>query len=247
MGSKHSKNTLRQRTSVSKRPQKIIVYVEGRNTEKSYINLLKKSNLTLMPVVRPGGGIGSCLEFVDNCINAFNSEPKAERDKYTQKWLMFDYDGHFDFAQAIKKARANDFQVAFSSMCIEYWFLLHFDNHDGKPIPLVGSSHSQAQINMLNHHISLYNQALPPKQTKVNLYDSGSKNVEPDLFELMLAIDSVSHNRRVEDACQRSYNIHSLKRANGSEFAESVTAMHQFLETIGIVKRDSKGVYKYLG
>lgn len=41
--------------------------------------------------------------------------------------MIFDYDGHDDFWDAIKFARKNGFQVAFSSMCIEYWFVLHFE------------------------------------------------------------------------------------------------------------------------
>lgn len=241
MSSKHKKSTLRTRIVGFKNPQKIIVFVEGRNTELSYIDLLKKSNLSVVPVVKRGHGIGSCVEFVNDSNKAYNSLPSKTRNKYTQKWLMFDYDGHDDFSKAIKEARTLGFEIAFSSMCIEYWFLLHFQNHDGDSIPCKNNSHSYAQIEILNKHIKKYNSALDANKPRVKLYDSGSKNVEEDLFELMLAIDPVTRNRRIEDACTRSCNIHRGKCQNGAEFEESVTTMYQFLKTIGFVKQDRNG------
>ena len=95
---------------------------------------------------------------------------KEEKEKYSGKWMIFDYDGHDDFWDAIKFARKNGFQVAFSSMCIEYWFVLHFENHDGNPIPIKEGSHSKAQIEMINKYIGQYN-----KKNKLKANNGKSK------------------------------------------------------------------------
>lgn len=243
MNNKHSISKSLKREPGNRKPEQIIVFVEGRNTERTYINLLKIHNLKLIPIVKPGGGIGSCTEFVNNSQKAFDSLPKSQRGKYKQKWLMFDYDGHNDFKSAIADARKKGFNVAFSSMCIEYWFLLHFENHSGEPIPCENNSHSKAQIRKINHYIANYNKKLPSKAPKVDLYDEGNKCVKEDFFELMMAVNPITKCRRVEDACNRSFAIHQAKLINGMECQESVTTIYQFLETIGFVKKE-KGCYK---
>lgn len=241
MKNKHSNSTLKQRGNGQKTPGQIIVYVEGRNTEKSYIEQLKRSNLKLVPIVKKGSGIGSCEEFVDSCTKAYNTLPREQRGKFSQRWLMFDCDGHKDFSAAIKEARDAGFEVVFSNMCIEYWFLLHFENHSGEPIPCKHDSHSQAQIDLINNHIIKYNKS--HSKQKVNIYDNGNKEVNDDFFDLMMAVNPETQQRRVEDACNRSFDIHKRKKSEGAEFSESVTTMHQFLETIGFVKRTEDDKY----
>lgn len=45
---------------------------------------------------------------------------------YTDIWVVFDYDDNKDFNNAIKKAQANGYNVAWSNQCFEYWLYLHF-------------------------------------------------------------------------------------------------------------------------
>lgn len=222
-------------------PPKIIIYVEGRNTEPSYFNLLKRTNAMVYSIkIHPGKGIGSCVQFVEDAIGHYASLNREDRKKYKQKWLVFDYDGHEDFSQAIKKARENGFLVAFSSMCIEYWFLLHFIDHDGAPIPLKDKSHSKAQIDKLNAIIDRYNRNNPQNKT-IEQYDT-SKEVKEDFFDLMLSEDTVTHNRRVIDAYCRAQKIHMTKKANGAEFSESVTTLYELLKEIGVIVDDGESV-----
>ncbi len=105
-----------------------------------------------MPVTRRGHGISSCVAFVNESEQKWKAMPIEEKAKYDKRWLVFDDDGRADFAEGIKLARDKGFGVAFSSMCIEYWFLLHFQNQDGSPIPMIGDSHSKAQIQTINKH-----------------------------------------------------------------------------------------------
>ena len=158
---------------------------------------------------------------------------ETQRDKYRQKWLVYDYDGHEDFAASIKIARQYGFRVAFSNMCIEYWFLLHFYNLDGQPIAMKNDSYSQAQINLVNRAIELYNRNAP---VNVKPYDSESKTVEEDFFDLMMAFHPETHNQRLADAYNRAKAISETKKNQGAEFAESVTTMYELMKELGVVR-----------
>lgn len=151
--------------------------------------------------------------------------------------MLFDFDGHQDFWDAIKLARKNDFKVAFSNMCIEYWFVLHFEDHDGKPISMKKDSHSKAQIDMINKHISRYNRK---NNESIKLYDEDSKEIEDDFFDLLMAEDDVTHNRRIVDAYERAKAIHEDKLAQGAEYRESVTAVYKLMEELGTIQYDKQ-------
>lgn len=167
----------------------------------------------------------------------FCNLPKKKQSEYTERWLVFDCDGHDDFAKAVKRGRELGFGVAFSNMCIEYWFLLHFENHDGCPIPMYGNSHSQAQINAINNHINRYNNT---SKCKVPLYDINSKEVTDDFFDLMLAVDPITHKRRIINALERAKCIHEKRKIDGAEFDESVTSMYELLIRLGVFDFDEK-------
>lgn len=235
MARNHSHSNIQRKNQNTKKPQKILLYVEGRNTEPSYFELLKRSNCKVIPVTVPGQGIGACVDFVNTAKKNHDSLSKDKRGKYKQIWIVFDCDGHKDFSDGVKLARELGFRVAFSNMCIEYWFMLHFYDHDGSPLPLKGNSHSKAQIDEINKFIAQYNKC---KNANVKLYDSESKKVEEDFFDLMLAIDPITHNHRIVDACQRAMKIHLAKKRNGSEFSESATTMYELMEELGTVRKD---------
>ncbi len=237
MARNHKHSAIQRKNQNTKKAQKILLYVEGRNTEPSYFDLLKRSNCTQIPVTVRGHGIGACVDFVNETVGDYNSRPAKEKAKYKQKWLVFDCDGHEDFAEGIRVARDSGFRVAFSNMCIEYWFMLHFKNHDGSAIPLKGNSHSKAQIEEINKFIRRYNRNNIPN---VKLYDEESKKVEEDFFDLMLAIDATTHHHRIVDACQRANEIHQTRIRDGAEFSESVTTMYELLEELGTVQKDKK-------
>lgn len=229
----HLKAVTSRKNQGTRKVNKVILYCEGRNTEPSYFELFKKNNCKVVPVVVPGHGIGSCVEFVEEANKKYNCLSKVQRNKYSQKWLVYDCDGHEDFAVSIKIARKYGFRVAFSNMCIEYWFVLHFYDMDGQPIPMKGFSHSQAQIDLVNKAIELYNKKA---SVKVKLYDSESKAVEEDFFELMMAFHPETHNQRLVDAYNRAKAIHETKKVQGAEFTESVTMMYELIKELGVIK-----------
>lgn len=240
MDHKSRKNQFKRGNGYARTPRQHILYVEGRNTEKSYRDLLKRANCKIMPVTVKGHGISRCEDFVKESENAWKTMPKEEKQKYSKRWLVFDADGRADFAAGIRLARQKRFGVVFSNMCIEYWFLLHFQDHDGSPIPMVGNSHSKAQIDKINKHINAYN-----KKAKVPVkpYDEGSKTVGEDFFELMLADDPVTHQSRIVNAFERAEIIHRNKLVVGAEFTESVTTMYQLLLALGVIEKKKGGGY----
>lgn len=234
MAKDHSKSDIERSSKGKKISENIIIYVEGKNTEPDYLNLLK-SNCLVKPIVKKGGGIGNCMDFVEDVDKAYQSLKRSLKEKYKQKWMMFDYDGHADFKKAIKEARERGFKVAFSSMCIEYWFMLHFYKHDGSAIPMKGVSHSQAQIDQINNFITKYN-----KKTKKPLapYNVDSKNVKDDFMDLMLSVDPNTKHRRIENAFERAKKIHESKKKKGCEFDESVTTIYELLFELGVFSYD---------
>lgn len=237
MGRNHSKAVTSRRSSGTRKVNKVILFCEGRNTEPSYFELLKNSNCKVVPVVVRGHGIGSCRDFVEEAKKKYKCLSRAQRSKYSQKWLVYDCDGHEDFADSVKYARESGFRVAFSNMCIEYWFALHFYDLDGQPIPMKGDSHSQAQIDLINRAIELYNKKAP---VKVKPYDCEGKNVEEDFFDLLMSINPETHQPRPVDAYYRAKKIHEMKKAQGAEFMESVTTMYELMKELGVVIEKNK-------
>lgn len=242
MSRDHSRSQLGRRETGTRSISKAIIYVEGKNTEYSYCNLLKNSCCRLIPVVEKGHGIGSCVEFVNEAKKRFENLPKQDKAKYNQKWLMYDYDGHKDFAESVKLARQYGFHVVFSNMCVEYWFVLHFYDHDGSPIPIKGDSHSKAQIDMINNYIRQYNKRA---DSCIAEYNSNSKKVEEDFFELMLAVDPQTGERRIVNAYKRAEAIHIRKKSDGAEFGESVTTMYELLKSLGVIKKGKGGEWTF--
>lgn len=51
MARDHSKYSLDLKNKVSSKPSQFIIYVEGRNTEDSYLKHLKNSSCKIVPVV----------------------------------------------------------------------------------------------------------------------------------------------------------------------------------------------------
>lgn len=87
-----------------------------------------------------------------------------------------------------------------------------------------GSSHSKAQIDIINKHIVQYNRK---RVAHVNLYDENSKEINDDFFDVLMAEDGITHNRRIIDAFERAKAIHKSKLTNGAEYRESVTTIYE--------------------
>ena len=104
----------------------------------------------------------------------------------------------------------------------------------------MGRNHSKAVTSRrnpgtkkVNKAIELYNKKA---LVKVKPYDSQSKTVGEDFFDLMMAIHPETHHSRIEDAYYRAKTIHETKKAQGAEFKESVTTMYELMKELGVVR-----------
>lgn len=238
----HSHSHLGRGGTGTRNISRAIIYVEGKNTEYSYCNLLKDNCSLLIPIVERGHGISSCIDFVEEANKKYNNLSPKRRTKYSQKWLMYDCDGHQDFAESVKLARRYGFNVVFSNMCIEYWFVLHFNDHDGSRIPMKGDSHSKAQIDIINNYIRQYNKKA---ERPIAEYNNNSKKVEEDFFDLMLSFDPQNGERRIVNAFNRAEAIHLKKKGDGAEFQESVTTMYELLKSLGVIRKGKGGAWTF--
>lgn len=211
---------------------KIIIYCEGRRTEPEYINLFKQQRrCTLEPIANKGTGISKCMDFVEESDKKYNMIPNSKKKDIVGKWLMFDCDGREDVIEAIKVAKEKGFKIAFSNMCIEYWFVLHVIKHDGSAIPMKGESHSKAQIEMINRGIDSYNKTA---DIKIEHYDPKSKGITEEFFEYLLSADRTTKRRRIDMAFEQAMRMHKEKKVNGCEYAESVTTIYELLLELGV-------------
>lgn len=53
---------------------------------------------------------------------------KKERNEYNDVWLFFDHDNKPQLKEAFEIIDKQGFHCAYSAMCIEHWFILHFEN-----------------------------------------------------------------------------------------------------------------------
>ncbi len=232
--------------STSKRKW-VVVFCEGENTESTYIHLLEKEKLIDWKKfdlkLFQKKGFYKSQEFIEFCTNTFNSEFKKEDTPLIDSiWMVFDDDEHD--VQAIFNLKPKDFCnakgfkgkvfCAFSSMCIEYWILLHFKEHNGDPIfSCLDKDHSCRTIDLINKEIKAYNKK---RNANLRVYEKTKKWVE-DIFEFFMSPNEENNNKtpRIVEAFQRAKKIHEAK-PNGKQYTESVTTLYRLLEYLGVIK-----------
>lgn len=124
--------TSRERLVDAEEPlQRFLIVCEGAKTEPNYFNGFRVPQLVVDAV---GTGYNT-LSLVKEAIS-LKGEKEAEahqqgKPPYDQIWCVFDRDSFDadDFNNAIRKAEAVGFQVAYTNEAFELWYLLHFDDH----------------------------------------------------------------------------------------------------------------------
>ncbi len=100
--------------------QRILIVCEGEETEKSYFEKFHVPGLKVKVL-----GIGQGNESLVDWAIAY-----PQRAEYDQVWCVFDKDdcSLAQFERAVRKARINTMQMAFSNQSFELWFILHFED-----------------------------------------------------------------------------------------------------------------------
>ena len=111
--------------------QRFLIVCEGEKTEPNYFKGFRVPQL----VVDAVGTGHNTLSLVEEAIRLKGEKeaeaPAAGRSPYDQIWCVFDRNSFAadDFNNAIRKAEAAGFHVAYTNEAFELWYLLHFDDH----------------------------------------------------------------------------------------------------------------------
>jgi len=120
---------------------RVLIVCEGEETEPNYFRRWQKQleNIRGAAKAKVVSGInvknfGDEIKIKGKGRNTISLVEKAidirnqESIDYEQAWCVFDYDSFREnYNPAIRKARAKDFEVAYSNEAFELWYWLHFD------------------------------------------------------------------------------------------------------------------------
>lgn len=152
------------------RPGTCLIITEGTETEVNYFENMKKiinnryRNREIQenyPIKVEGKGRSTSV-LVNEAIKRKN------RENFSKVWVVFDKDDNSDFDKAIKLAKENNIEVAWSNESFELWLLLHFQDLK------VGIKREQYLSNLNNHF----------KNNNINNGEY-NKNIE-NIFDIML-------------------------------------------------------------
>ena len=107
---------------------RILMVCEGGNTEPSYFSLFEVKNADIEIV---GTGYNT-ISLVQKAHDLVQAKAKDGID-FDQVWCVFDKDdfSNNDFNNAILMAKGYGYKIAYSNQAFEYWFYLHFFDHQG--------------------------------------------------------------------------------------------------------------------
>ena len=195
------------------RPQlpTILIVCDGQNTEPSYFNQFRLASARVIAV----GEGNNTTSTVQQAIQL------SKQQQYDQVWCVFDRDSFpaNNFNSAVARAEAHGLHVAYSNQAFEYWLLLHFENHDGHPMPRTD------YMARLNTHLEPFGLR----------YDgNGSKLIGPELFALLQAAEPVSGRTRRKMAIGRARKIDQEWNSQGTPPAEreSTTLLYKLVQVI---------------
>jgi len=225
----------------------ILLFREGSNSEPTYIKKLMpfKEDISIYKKVSlKNEGIGEkVMPYLVKCARTFSNVNSKDCDDIIGIWFAFDDDTRKDLPQALSALNSPKFSkanfdgkplyIAYSSMTIEYWVLLHFRDHNGTAIyQSSDTDHSTRIIDLINREIDKY--GLPH-------YDKSNDWVD-DNFWFFTAVNQVNPLKfstpkpRIVEAVVRAKRLHDQKIASGNEYAESMTTFYKLLEYLGVVK-----------
>jgi len=187
----------------------ILIVCEGKNTEPSYFHQFRLSSATIKPV---GEGY--------NTVSLVNRATQLSKEKeYDQVWCVFDKDDFDanDFNNAIDMADAQNFGVAYSNQAFEYWFILHFEDHQG------AGMHRDEYDKKINSHLSFFGASYSGK---------GDKKVSSKMFEILDGKDDQTHKERKILAIERAKRNYNLLDHQSPAIEESSTTVFKLVEEL---------------
>lgn len=134
MAIRRGKDLRRKRGSLPEQ-KRILIYCEGRVTERRYFSaLIKKYRV---PGVRLGSEHGEPLRLVTAAIDHKRRVPYSDKDQhqeYDEVWCVLDVEApkpQPSLDRALELARRHGVNCAVSNPCFELWLILHLADHSG--------------------------------------------------------------------------------------------------------------------
>jgi hypothetical protein len=116
--------------SLRKLNRRILILCEG-TTERFYAselrNELPKTKQRSIAIEISEGNRQDPLSLVNEAI-VKAKRARKERNPYEIIWLFFDHDNWPQLQNAFAVIEKEEFKIAFTSLCLEHWFILHFEN-----------------------------------------------------------------------------------------------------------------------
>lgn len=207
---KHSASPILKREAPSQEIHKNILIVgEGVHTEPSYFEQFKEPGVKIV-AIGLGEGTRKLVNDVEN--HKAVEERKLNGKTFDEVWVVFDKDSFKDFNQAISEAKSKGYNVAYSNQAIEYWFILHFMDHQG------GAMDRKDYAKVLNALLEKLDPKNPIK------YDPESKTISEEIFNVLY--------KNIQFAYDRADRIYQYKLSQGMPTEESVTTIHELVHSI---------------
>lgn len=102
----------------------ILIVCEGKKTEKHYFDSFRLLTSLVKILVKSTGR--SAIDLIDKTIKIKENIEEKEGIFFDQVWCVFDKDNNNNFNEAIKIAKKNKINVAYSNPSFEIWYILHF-------------------------------------------------------------------------------------------------------------------------
>lgn len=197
-----SKNSFRRRSRPRDVRPAILVICEG-ETERHYFSAFR----THASIEK--GQVGNPITFVEEAIRLKSRIAKRRSMTFEQSWVVFDRDisSESEFHEAINNAEANGFKVAYSNQAFDYWYVLHFLDHNGNSM-----DRAQYEVEIKKGLPFPY---VKNARTLIKMYDA--------LFPYQ------------QEAIRRARRI--LLSKGGSRYVESVTSVFQLVEELNNLER----------
>lgn len=122
----HKRRSNRRKRTVK---QRILILCEG-ETERNYFSAMRetpdfKTKMAAVHIDIVAAKNSTPEQIVKEGLKR-EKEAKRERNPYQKIWLVFDHDHHPHRQTAYDTAMKENFKIAFSAICFENWYLLHF-------------------------------------------------------------------------------------------------------------------------
>ncbi|MFO0875947.1 MAG: RloB family protein [Gemmataceae bacterium] len=125
---------LQRRHGIRELEERFLIVCEDGKSAPNYFEAFKKHyNLSAASVkVAGSGGRTQPVQVVEVAVRLMNasSGPESGTEPFDQVWCVIDGDYGEKIANARAKAEANDIHLAVTTMCFEYWVLLHYEEND---------------------------------------------------------------------------------------------------------------------